>query len=259
MSMESLRRRVRAILFDWGDTLVRPPGMTTNSEGHFRCVEAFHRERLLPALESAARHHRLEWPRFRDVYEHATMEQIERTLATGREHSFARRIERALELAGLAGALDPADCEALADDLGHRITRGCVPVAGAAETLPRLRTHLRLGLLSNYPHAPAVRLSLQAAGLMEHLDSVTISAETGWSKPWRQAFEAAIADLGHPPGEILFVGDDLDNDMRGARAMGMYTAWLPRADQDAGSDHDCVDVRLTALSDLARLVEGAAR
>lgn len=259
MVVESLHHRVRAVLFDWGDTLIRPPGITTNTEGHFRCVEAFFRERLAPELGQGTNPAELEWPRFRDLYERSTMEQVERTLATGREHSFAQRLVRAFELGGMAGVLDTAACEALAEDLGLRIAGGCVPIAGAGEVLPRLRTRLRLGLLSNYPHAPAVRMSLEEAGLISHLDSVTISAETGWSKPSQQAFEAAIADLGHEPGEILFVGDDLDNDMRGARAMGMHTAWLPRADQDADADHEFVDLRLATLADLLPFAEEPAR
>lgn len=253
MSMARLRQRIRALLFDWGDTLVRPPGITTDGAGHFRCVEAFFHEELAPALAGAGAPAALDWPRFRELYGRATMEQIRRTLATGREHSFARRIAHALELGDAPGVLDTTTCTALADALGERIAAGCAPIAGALELLPRLHGRFRLGLLSNYPHAPAVRMSLASAGLLDHLDSITISAEIGWSKPSRPAFEAAITGLGAAADEILFVGDDLDNDMRGAKAMGMHTAWLPRADQDAGVEHAFVDLRLESLAELAAL------
>ncbi len=184
------------------------------------------------------------------------MQQIRQTLATGREHSFAQRLASTFELAGDASMPDPASCEALAEALGARIAGACVPIAGAPELLPSLRGRLRLGLLSNYPHAPAVRRSLTEAGMIEHLDVVIISAEIGWSKPSRPAFEAAINALGASPGEILFVGDDLDNDMRGATAMGMRTAWLPRAGADPRGAERYIDLQLDSLADLNHLLEG---
>lgn len=248
----TLSTRIRAVLFDWGDTLIRPPGITTDPEGHLRCVEEFFYAELAPALGPADRRS-LSWSRFRPLYEQATMEQIRLTLTTGREHSFRQRLVAALELAG-ATAPDAATCETLADALGKRIAGACVPIERAAAVLPHLRAHLRLGLLSNYPHAPAVRGSLAEAGLIEHLDAVVISAEIGWSKPSRSAFEAAIAALETPAGEILFVGDDLDNDMRGAKAMGMHTAWLPRADTKLENPEDCIDLKLESLADLVELV-----
>lgn len=248
----TLSARIRAVVFDWGDTLIRPPGITTDPDGHFRCVEEFFHAELTSALRPMDRR-ALSWSRFRPLYEQATMEQIRKTLSTGREHSFGQRLAAALDLAG-ADALDAATCETMANALGARIAEACVPVERAAALLPCLRAHLRLGLLSNYPHAPAVRDSLAEAGLIEHLDAVVISAELGWSKPSRPAFEAAIAALETSAEEILFVGDDLDNDMRGAKAMGMHTAWLPRAGAEAENAEDCVDLQLDSLADLVDFV-----
>lgn len=248
----TLSTRIRGILFDWGDTLICPPGITTDPEGHFHCLEKFFYTELVPALRPADRQ-ALPWSTFRSVYQEASMEQIRQTLRTGREHSFGQRLAAALELAG-AAVPDAASGKKLADALGKRIASACVPVDYAATLLPHLRGHLRLGLLSNYPHAPAVRASLAEASLIEHLDAVVISAEIGWSKPSRPAFEAALAALGTPADQTLFVGDDLDNDMRGAKALGMHTAWLPRPGAEPGSAEDCIDFKLDGLSDLLGIV-----
>lgn len=247
-----LHTRIRGIVFDWGDTLIRPPGVTTDPEGHYACVEAFFHAELLPELHPADRD-ALPWTRFRPLYEQATMAQVRRTLATGREHSFAQRLAGTLELAGTRRVPGPASLDALAAALGQRITAACVPIEGAAVLLPGLRRQLRLGLLSNYPHAAAVRESLAGAGLIEHLDAIVISSEIGWSKPSRPAFEAVMADMDLHAHELLFVGDDLDTDMRGARAMGMHTAWLPRSGQSAAGAEEHIDLMLESLSDLARL------
>ena len=249
---EEMHTRIRAIVFDWGDTLIRPPGITTDPEGHYRCVEEFFHAELLPELHPSDRG-KLTWSRFRPLYEQATMTQVQRTLATGREHSFGHRLVSTLELAGAEAAPDAATCEQLAEALGRRIAGACVTMEGASAILPLLRARMRLGLLSNYPHAPAVRHSLSEAGLIEHLDAVIISAEIGWSKPSRRAFEAVMAAVGLPPDEILFVGDDLDTDMRGAKAMGMHTAWLPRSGQAAAGAEEHIDLVLESLADLADL------
>jgi len=241
---------LRAVLFDWGDTLIRPPGITTDNAGHLARVEAFFHDSLQPALQRTGRATASSWPAFREVYEEAAMAQVRSTLDTGREHSLATRIERALD--GSNAGLDAADYQALGEALGHSIARGCTPMPGARALLERLHGRIRVGLLSNYPHAATVRDSLDDASLLQYLDVVVISAETGWSKPHRPAFEAAIDALGTDPETVLFVGDDLDNDMRGAKSMAMRTAWLPRADErghDAAA-HDFVDHRLDRLDDL---------
>ena len=248
---------VRAILFDWGDTLVRPPGITTNPVGHFECVKRFFHADLQPAIINSGGEH-LQWSTFRDEYNEATMDHVRRTLRTGREHSFAMRIQSTLARCGQSDLLNDSACLRLGNALGHYISLTSVPIEGARETVSDLAKLYRIGLLSNYPHAPAVRQSLAAADILKHLHEIVISAEIGWSKPSPQAFEAAMQALDTPPESILFVGDDLENDMRGARAMGMRTAWLPRAEQRElvdGIDHELVDIRLESISDLLQILD----
>lgn len=247
---------VRAILYDWGDTLVRPPSIITQPEGHFNCVQRFFDADLEPAISSAGGRS-LEWPVFRDAYHQATMELVRHTIRTGREHSFAMRVSTTLARSGQPDILDESACLDLADALGRYITLDTVPIEGARETVIHQAAQFRIGLLSNYPHAPTVRESLAASGILAHLHEVVISAEIGWSKPARQAFDAAVKALDTPPESILFVGDDLENDMRGAKVMGMQTAWLPRADQReiaAGAAPEFVDIRLETIGDLVTLL-----
>ena len=246
---------VRAILYDWGDTLVRPPGITTHPKGHFNCVQRFFEADLQPALSSAGGTS-LEWPVFRDAYLEATMDLVRHTIRTGREHSFAMRVSATLARCGQPDILDESACRNLADALGRYIALDTVPIEGARETVIQQAARFRIGLLSNYPHARTVRESLAASGILAHLHEVVISADIGWSKPARQAFDAALKALDTPPESILFVGDDLENDMRGAKVMGMQTAWLPRADQHeiaAGAIPEFVDIRLETIGDLVAL------
>ncbi|GAA3536407.1 hypothetical protein GCM10022419_015170 [Nonomuraea rosea] len=59
-------------------------------------------------------------------------------------------------------------------------------------------------------------------------DSVHTSEGWGVSKPEPGFFAKVAAVAGHPPAEILYVGDRLDNDVLPAAAAGMRTALLRR-------------------------------
>ncbi|WP_424530282.1 HAD family hydrolase [Sphaerisporangium viridialbum] len=60
------------------------------------------------------------------------------------------------------------------------------------------------------------------------VDSVHTSAGWGVSKPRPEFFAKVAAVAGREPGEILYVGDRLDNDVLPAREAGMRTALLRR-------------------------------
>jgi putative hydrolase of the HAD superfamily len=96
---------------------------------------------------------------------------------------------------------------------------------GAEAVLGKLRERgFRLGLLSNYSLAPAIRLSLDRIGLTSFFDAVVVSADHGLVKPHPELFLQAARQVGVEPAEALFVGDNLRADIAGAAAVGMRTA-----------------------------------
>lgn len=70
--------------------------------------------------------------------------------------------------------------------------------------------------------------ALQGAGLAEQLDGAVSSAVAGAAKPAPAVFLAALELAGCAPGEALFVGDSLENDVRGAEACGIQAVLLSR-------------------------------
>jgi putative hydrolase of the HAD superfamily len=84
-----------------------------------------------------------------------------------------------------------------------------------------------LGVASNFDG----RLRTVLNGIAEHrlLDGLIISSEVGWRKPALQFFVAVAARLALEPREILFIGDSLENDYRGAVAAGMPALLLDEA------------------------------
>ena len=72
-------------------------------------------------------------------------------------------------------------------------------------------------------------------------------------KPHAPIFDAALEDLGHPdPKRVLMIGDSLDHDVAGARAVGMLTLLLTSGvhrDALAGASDLSTAVRMLARSE----------
>ena len=144
-------------------------------------------------------------------------------------------LERFARLAARLGLDDPALALRLTEVHMGLIAALARTPAHHAPLLARLRGRVRIGICSNFSHAPTARALLGEAGLAPHLDAVVISHEHGLRKPRREIFEAVLDALGTPPEETLHVGDDLAADVTGAAALGIRTGWLTRrvADPDA--------------------------
>lgn len=100
---------------------------------------------------------------------------------------------------------------------------------GTAELLRNLVDRgLVVGMASNFDArlAPITR-AIPELGLLA--DRLVISSVVGWRKPATEFFEVVIKQSGHRADEILFVGDDLQNDYEGARAAGMQAVHLGEA------------------------------
>ena len=98
--------------------------------------------------------------------------------------------------------------------------RALVPVPGAVEALRELRARgLRLGLISNCTEEVALVWDESPfAGLF---DVAAFSATAGCMKPDRRIYESVLAELAVPAGEALFVGDGANDELEGARRVGM--------------------------------------
>jgi HAD superfamily hydrolase (TIGR01458 family) len=67
-------------------------------------------------------------------------------------------------------------------------------------------------------------LALDAGGFIAALEAATGARATVCGKPSRHFFDAAVARIGAPPSRILMVGDDVENDIRGAASAGLVPA-----------------------------------
>lgn len=80
----------------------------------------------------------------------------------------------------------------------------------------------------------------------------------GWRKPDPALFVRAAACLGVPPAQVLFVGDKLRHNIRGARDAGMRTAWIHRGPAWLSVFRPArrhADVMLPSLADLVAVLD----
>src|SRR4051812_12685918 len=202
---------LRAVLFDWGDTLMEWTWAPDLLEaGHRAGLAAIGRDGLPDADDVTAR--------FRDAYEPLLS---------------APGVVEELEYPGLVRSL-LADVGVEIDDA--ELDRFLRAEHAAWEPSRRLggTTHalleslrgrgLKLGLVSNAFDSPNLQhADLEQLGIAERIDFAVFSSEVGTRKPHPAIFERALDALGVEPGEALFVGDRLFEDVKGASDVGMTT------------------------------------
>jgi len=104
------------------------------------------------------------------------------------------------------------------------------PFSDVLPTLSILKDGYRLGVVSNGNSHP------ERCGLKGVFGFVVLSQDHGVEKPDPRIFEIALEEAGCSRGELLHVGDSLENDVRGAIDSGIGCAWLNRA--QVGNDTD---------------------
>lgn len=86
---------------------------------------------------------------------------------------------------------------------------------------------------------------LSALGVLDRIGPVLCAAELGVAKPHRDAFGAVCERLGLPAASVLYVGDEHEVDVLGARAAGLRAVLI-----DRGQAEPVEDARITSLQSL---------
>jgi putative hydrolase of the HAD superfamily len=106
---------------------------------------------------------------------------------------------------------------------------------------------LTLGLISNIERD--MTTTLKELGLSSNLDIVVTSQDAGFAKPQPEIFQYALRQAGRQPSEVIYVGDQYQVDVLGARGAGMKSILLDRGDYYKDVT-DCPRIRsLSELTD----------
>ena len=206
-SLVSICRVVRAVVFDYGLTLV---------------TFTFPRAELLGVLEQARA-----WlgpnPPDAETLMRDVVEAVEEMLpAYGLDEvDYMDFYERAWRRAGVHVPRETLyrilDLEQQCWDRSVRV------VPCAFETLAGLRSRgIRTAVASNAPFPPELlHRQTRLIGIAERVDAIVFSSEIGRRKPAPELYLAALDRLGVTPPEALYVGDRVLEDYEGPVRLGM--------------------------------------
>jgi putative hydrolase of the HAD superfamily len=214
---------LKAVLFDVDFTLFRP-GPELGPEGYRRVGER-HGLTLDPGRYSAART--------------AAIEELQghRELVHDEEVWIAFTEQIVLGMGGDAGGARACAVEMVREWERHE---NFSLYEDALPTLEELRRHgLRIGLVSNGQRD----LDEFSAHHSLDVDAVVGSKSHGRTKPHPSIFVAALHALGVAPLETAMVGDSFEDDIEGARSLGIRAILLDR-DGRRPAEEDRIDTLL---------------
>lgn len=213
---------VGAIVFDWYNTLAAPnpddfwsrlPELITGAGGR---------------PDEQALH---DW----DVG-HPTEHQEHSTSEAAYRAWQGRRLGHLLDQSGVP---DPTRSTLLAEIEGLRYSRLFTVFPDVAAVLPELRDRgITVGICSNWDWD--LDRQLQHNSLSSLVDFVVCSAVHGYRKPHPQIFASVAALAGRPADQIVFVGDNLSEDIAGSATAGFRPVHLARQGLCAPGDHEGV-------------------
>ena len=93
--------------------------------------------------------------------------------------------------------------------------------------LNKVSTEYKLGLISNFTYAPVIYAGIRKLGINHFFNAILVSEEVGWRKPNTKIFKETLRRLGATAKETVYVGDSPLEDIKGAKAVGMKTVFIP--------------------------------
>lgn len=115
--------------------------------------------------------------------------------------------------------------EHLLADYIQNFQHHCIPFPNMVQVLQELKNRgILLGMITN-GFTELQRLNICALQIEQYMDVILVSEEEGIKKPDPEIFMRALRRLGVQVEESVYVGDHPENDVQGARNIGMHAVW----------------------------------
>ena len=109
-----------------------------------------------------------------------------------------------------------------------------------------LKSGIKMGVVSDAPRLP-VWLRIVALGLHHYFDPIVTFEDTGERKPSPKPFTKILQLLETKPEEAIMIGDWAERDIKGAKNIGMLTAWAKYGNEfdtvKSGADYELEDIQ----------------
>ena len=127
------------------------------------------------------------------------------------------------------------------------------PYPGARRTLVELtRRGIRMGVVTDAPRLKGWQ-RLHGLGIADFFETVITFGDSNEKKPGGLPFRMAVEALGLKPLEVVMVGDWPEKDIRGAKEVGLRTAWAAYGGR-TGEAHGA-DASLSSLPELLTVID----
>jgi putative hydrolase of the HAD superfamily len=123
----------------------------------------------------------------------------------------------------------------------------------AEAMLKCLHGKYKLGIICNYPIPECVDKMLQANHLAGLFDKIVVSGAVNKRKPDPEIFLSILKALDVSASETVFVGDTVEDDIEGPKAVGMKTVYIERRVQEFKKVYP--DQTIKSLSELPLALE----
>lgn len=108
-----------------------------------------------------------------------------------------------------------------------------------------LKMGVRMGVVSDAPRL-SVWLRIVGLGLHHYFEHVVTFDDTGEKKPSPKPFKKILSLMEVEPKSAIMVGDWAERDVKGAKALGMQTAWAKYGNEFdtpvSGADYELDDI-----------------
>lgn len=237
---------IRGVFFDLHGTLLLSDDVDAAWESW---VQAFHREMTLRGATATLDEFKMH---LETLFNAPEPEYTEPGMTL-----FMRRVKALGHSLGVD--IPSEEVRPLVDSIIRVWHRGMYLDAEAERVLEALRRRYKVGLVTNWEHAPRIHELLVELGIEGLFDAVVVSDEYGAAKPDAGIFHEALRMTGVSPGEAVYVGD-MEVDVEGSLNAGMHPVLVRRVDQGnwASYSYDestgrCLD-GVTSISSLSELL-----
>ncbi|HHV65011.1 MAG TPA: HAD family hydrolase [Peptococcaceae bacterium] len=112
------------------------------------------------------------------------------------------------------------------------------------------RQGFTLGVVSNFLVKGGIQEILEEQGIANYFDFIVASADVGWKKPHPAIYQMALAKAGVNAQEVIFIGDDYENDYLTPQKLGFTTLLF-----DKNNAYPHLERRFTGFAELPDLLQ----
>lgn len=234
---------IKAILFDMFDTLM------LIEKNH-----AFYYPSLKKAHKFLAKNNiAVKFEVFKDAYIKARDALYLKANLNLEEPHFNRRISKALESLGYVD-LESKIIEGATKEFCDGFKEYVRIDEHAQSVIAKLHRKFKLGIVSNFAIPECIDELLEEHNLKRFFNVVVVSGAVNKRKPSPEVFQKALKEIGVSVEDALFVGDTIEADIIGAKAVGMKSIFVMRRAQKKVEDA-CPNQTIRSLNQLSEAIE----